>query len=75
MRWKNTRNDGTPKDKEQVLICFDGVYHIADYSETGRVFVATVAGEPVQFPVDDRLVYWTELRTRRGGGESREKAE
>jgi hypothetical protein len=59
MKWKNARNDGPPRDKEQVLISVEGVYYIAVYDAQDRSFKVYDHLESFRFHIDKQAIYWT----------------
>jgi hypothetical protein len=61
MNWKSTSGDGPPKEGVSVLISVDGVYYIAEYIKAENLFRVTLDDCVVDFPLENKTVYWTEF--------------
>jgi hypothetical protein len=54
--WYHARLDGTPKDRERVLISVDGACYMATFYENTRVFFVE---EPLYvYFIDKQQIYW-----------------
>ena len=56
--WNNARTDLPPNDKDRVLISVDGIYYMATYEASERMF-RVLEGTGQKFLIDEKLIYWT----------------
>jgi hypothetical protein len=76
MKWKNVHLDGVPNDKQEVLISANGIYHLAVYDATYRVFKLHEHIGKI-FPIEGAaMLYWLRLEPfvpREPGDENRQE--
>lgn len=58
MNWKNANIDGVPDHDNQVLLCVEGVYHLAHYRKTMKGFRLE---DGSYFLPDHNNIYWIEV--------------
>ncbi|PBQ30490.1 hypothetical protein CNR22_01470 [Sphingobacteriaceae bacterium] len=60
MKWRNTRLDKLPKDKQEVLLSKDGINYVAVYTEKGKFFSFDEKGKEKIIRSNEEQLYWTE---------------
>ncbi|MBI2722421.1 MAG: hypothetical protein HYX39_09620 [Bacteroidetes bacterium] len=60
MKWLNAVKDGFPKDKQEVVICVNGVNYPAVFYELDKTFVAT-GYVSLRFTTQEYVIYWVEV--------------
>jgi hypothetical protein len=60
MTWYSNLNNKKPKDKQEVVISFGGVYRLATYDSDRKVFC--LKSQPyVEFKINELDIYWSEF--------------
>lgn len=61
MKWLNAVKDGFPKDKQEVLICVNGINYPAVFYAFDKTFVAK-GYVSLRFSTHNNVIYWAEAK-------------
>lgn len=59
MKWLNAVKDGFPEDKQEVVICVNGVNYSAVFYAFDKTFVAK-GYVSLSFTTQENVIYWVE---------------
>ena len=59
MNWNNASIDPPPQNRQDIIICVNGVYHLAVYEAEKDLYRLSSDGETA-FDPKESLIYWME---------------